>query len=151
MTVRNSIIRQPVKFIYTRTVYRQHRRRVQAGVFAEVGSTNTHFTKRHELIPIPRHPPRSGPLFSQKLYCLLRRRWPSSAATIIVMIAMRSDSDIHVISVMCLPSKRDMPKVTNPIISAVYLAHRLALMRQSLAQSCQNLANRSGASAVYLA
>ena len=62
MTVRNSIIRQPVKFIYTRTVYRQHCRRVQAGVFAEVGSTNTHFTKRHELIPIPRHPPRSRPL-----------------------------------------------------------------------------------------
>ena len=41
MTVRNSIIRQPVKFIYTRSVYRQHCRRVQAGVVAEVGSTNT--------------------------------------------------------------------------------------------------------------
>src|SRR6516225_3045363 len=33
--------RQSVKFIYTRSVYRQHCRRVQAGVVAEVGSTNT--------------------------------------------------------------------------------------------------------------
>src|SRR6516225_12378470 len=38
--------RQSVKFIYTRSVYRQHCRRVQAGVFAELGSTK-HFTKRH--------------------------------------------------------------------------------------------------------
>ena len=41
MTMRNSINRQSVKFIYTRSVYRQHCRRVQAGVVAEVGSTNT--------------------------------------------------------------------------------------------------------------
>ena len=32
---------------------------------------------------------------------------------------MRSDRHINVISVMCLPSQRDMPKVTNPIINAV--------------------------------
>ena len=34
-------IRQPIKFVYISSVYRQHCRRVQAGVFAEVSSTNT--------------------------------------------------------------------------------------------------------------
>jgi len=70
-------------------------------------------------VPIPPTPLRGRGHYLSELYCLLRRRWSISAANIIVIIAMRSDIEIHVISVMCVPSKREMPKVTNPIINAV--------------------------------